>query len=158
MCECFLIVAANISSGASPSLSLSLSRSQSADVVWLAGLPSLCLTVTNNKITHWPANFSPVWLTFVLAGWLAQGPDTLQNWHAHRQRTHTRFCLYTKAAAWIHRHRHVCWRIWFVCTGPKFGQHMYGLCGPWHDLRHYLRLDDSVLKKITMTDETINPH
>lgn len=76
---------------------------------------SLRLTVTNNKITHWQGNYSPVWLTFVLADWLAQGPDTFHNWHAHRRRTPTRFCLYTRALAWIHGRLEI-----FVCT--------YGSC------------------------------
>lgn len=72
---CFLIVTANISGGAS--LSLALPRSQSADVVWPAGLPSLRLTVTNNKNTLWLASSSSVCPLPVLEGWRAwQAPNS----------------------------------------------------------------------------------
>ena len=69
----------------------SLSLSQSADVVWLAGLPPLCLTVTNNKNTHWLADSRPVSLTLGLAGWL-KGPDILQSSREHRQRAVYMLC------------------------------------------------------------------
>lgn len=53
VCECFLIVAANISGGAS----LSLSLSQSADVVWPAGLPaclhSVLLLLITKTLSDW---------------------------------------------------------------------------------------------------------
>lgn len=67
MCECesFLRLAANISGGVS--LAPSLPRSQSADVVWLAGLSSLRLTITNNKNMQWLDKCSLVCLTLVLS-------------------------------------------------------------------------------------------
>ena len=45
-----------------------LSLSQSADVVWRAGLPPLLLTLTKNKNTGWRANSSPVWHTICTYG------------------------------------------------------------------------------------------
>lgn len=54
-----------------------LSRSQSADVVWPAGLPSLRLTVTNNKNTLWLASSSSACPLPVLEGWRAwQAPNS----------------------------------------------------------------------------------
>ncbi len=145
MCECSLIVAANISGGASPSLSLSftlalsLILSQSADVVWPAGLPSLHLTVTNNKNTHWLANSSPVWLTVLLAGRLAKGPDILHNRCEHR---HGSVYILHWLSAFTDVFTLVCWHIRPVRTRKNFGLHEDGQDGPWHDLRHDLRPDN----------------
>lgn len=77
---CFLIVTANISGGAS--LSLALPRSQSADVVWPAGLPSLRLTVTNNKNTLWLASSSSVCPLPVLVLWGLASLTGTKLWHS----------------------------------------------------------------------------
>lgn len=63
---CFLIVAANISSGASPSMFLAASQ-----LMWFgssARLPSLCLTVANNRITDWFAGWLLRWFAGPLRG------------------------------------------------------------------------------------------
>ena len=81
VCECFLIVPANISGGAS--LSLSLPASQ---LMWF-GRPSCFYSIvllTKNKNTHWPANSTAVSLPFVLNVWLDQEPNILWKKCDHR--------------------------------------------------------------------------
>lgn len=74
-------------------------RSQSADVVWPAGLPSLRLTVTNNKNTLWLASSSSVCPLPVLEGWRAwQAPNsgTLHMCVCLRTITRLTSCVYRK--------------------------------------------------------------
>lgn len=60
MCECFLKVAANISSRASPPLRQLMWFGELAAPPTLPHLPLPRLTATNNKMTPWLDNFSPV--------------------------------------------------------------------------------------------------
>lgn len=76
MCECFLIVAANISSGASPSLFLAASQ-----LMWFgepACLRSVLLLLITKSLPGWPTSGLSD-CTLVLAGWLARGPHALQD-------------------------------------------------------------------------------
>lgn len=95
MCECFLIVAANISSGASLSLALSLSLTHALCQLMWFGKPACLhshLIVINNKMTPWLDNFSP----HMTSPWLQS-----QTHSKTGKRTHTWFCLGSTAAVWI---------------------------------------------------------
>lgn len=89
VCECFLIVAANISSGASPSLSLPLSLAAS-QLMWfgrLACLYSVLLLLITKTLTGWLTPALSHWHSYLLPGWL-KGQISVPLRLEQRGRTH----------------------------------------------------------------------